>query len=155
VRDVVNSVKVYVKFQFLKVTTVVSQPFSSKPTANVCERRQQIACPFFRLREWETLCMQLIKVNEMLAVMDLKDESGAPIPFSFTFDTCDQVHNTGGKRITCKNVIIVGGTTSKSSARNPNHHKHYTRNFRSVNNMEIRKFHPLLVEYFNDMKVIL
>ncbi|SEM66331.1 hypothetical protein SAMN05192574_101385 [Mucilaginibacter gossypiicola] len=99
--------------------------------------------------------MELIRVQEMLAVMDLKGEDGLPIPCNFRFIDCNLKKGTGGKRITVKNVVIVGGVSSDSTQRNPNHFQNYTRNFRSIYNNEIRKFHPLLVEEFNNMRVVL
>lgn len=99
--------------------------------------------------------MDLIKVKEMLDVMDAKDDNGQLIPWSMTFVTCNLKKQTGGKRITVKDCILVGGSVSNSNLRNPNHGKNYTRNFRSIHNNEIREFHPLLVETFNDMRVVL
>lgn len=100
--------------------------------------------------------MELIRIQEMLTVMDMKsDETGLPIPFAFTFITCDLDKNTGGKRITCANAIMVGGLKSDSTLRNPSHFRNYTRNYAALGNSEIRKFHPLLVEDFNGLKVIL
>lgn len=99
--------------------------------------------------------MDLIRISEMLATMDMKNEDGFPIPFDFTFITCNLSKNTGGKRIACKNVIIVGGSISNSKVKDQDHFKNYTRNFRSADNQEIRQFHPPLVETFNGMKVVL
>lgn len=98
--------------------------------------------------------MDFIRVSEMLEVMNMKDENSLSIPFDFTFDTCNLKKGTGGKRITCKRVVLVGGVASNSTQRNPDHFTNYTRNFRSINNQEIREFHPLLVEVFNGMKVV-
>lgn len=87
--------------------------------------------------------------------MDMKGEDNQPIPFAFTFVTCNLKKETGGKRITIDKAVIVGGVVSNSTLKDQNHFKNYTRNFRSVNNQEIRQFHPLLVETFNGMKVVL
>lgn len=87
--------------------------------------------------------------------MDMKGDDGQPIPFNFTFITCNLKKNTGGKRIKCENVIIIGGSVSSGAKKDQDHYKNYTRNFRSVNNQEIRQFHPPLVETFNGMKVVL
>jgi hypothetical protein len=99
--------------------------------------------------------MEFLRVGEMLNIMDMKGEDGEPIPFKMRFDTASVTDNTGGKRITVEDVILVGGTNSKSTLRNPDHFRNYTRLFKSIHNEEIRKFRPLLVEEFNDMKVIL
>jgi hypothetical protein len=93
--------------------------------------------------------MEFIRVAEMLAVMEMKDEGEYPIPFGMRFDTIE------GKRITCSQGILVGGMVSNSTARNPNHYANFTRNVRFVDSQEIRKFRPLLVEEFNGLKVIL
>ncbi|MDB4919844.1 hypothetical protein [Mucilaginibacter sp.] len=99
--------------------------------------------------------MEFVRISEMLQIMGMKDEDGQPIPFKFRFDTCNLKDGTGGKRISMTDVILVGGAVSRSNTQNPGHFANYTRNFRSINNQEIRKFHPLLVEEFNDMRVIL
>ncbi len=99
--------------------------------------------------------MEFIRVSEMLGIMDMKNEDGQPIPFDFSFITCNIKNNTGGKRIEMKNAVIVGGAATKSAVRDQDHYGNYTRNFRSVNNDQIRQFHPPLVEIFNGMKVVL
>ncbi|GAA4327439.1 hypothetical protein GCM10023149_30820 [Mucilaginibacter gynuensis] len=99
--------------------------------------------------------MEIIRVNEMLAVMEMKGADGLPIPWSGRFIELNLKAGTGGKRISVKNVVLLGGGQSKSNYRNPNHYQNFTRNFRSINNQEIRKFHPLLMETFNDMRVVL
>ena len=99
--------------------------------------------------------MEFIRVSEMLAIMDMKGDDGLSIPFNMRFITCNIKKNTGGRRITSNRVVLVGGVHSNSSIRNPEHFKNFTRNFRSLNNNEIREFHPLLVEEFNGLKVVL
>lgn len=99
--------------------------------------------------------MDFIRVSEMLDIMQKKGEDGLPIPFNMRFVTCNIRKNTGGKRITCTNVVLVGGAMTTSTVKDQAHFKNFTRNFRSVNNVEVRQFHPLLVEEFNNLKVVL
>jgi hypothetical protein len=99
--------------------------------------------------------MEVIKVNEMLAIMNTRDEAGELIPATIRAITCNVKKGTGGKRITYKDVILVGGSTSNSTVRNPNHFQNFTRNIKSIRNSEIREFHPLLAEEFNGMRVVL
>jgi hypothetical protein len=113
------------------------------------------ACPLFPCGELEFLCMELIKVNEMLAVMEMRGEDGQLIPWSARIVKANIKKNTGGTRFTVKKVVLVGGMVSKSTVRNPEHAENFTRNFRSINNQEIREFHPPLVEEFNGMRVVL
>ena len=91
----------------------------------------------------------------MLSVMESRGEDGQPIPWEAVLETCNLKKGTGGKRLRVSNVILVGGTNSNSSIRNQNRYENFTRNFRSVDNEEIRQFHPLLVETFNGVRVTL
>jgi len=99
--------------------------------------------------------MELIRVSEMLKTMEMKGEDGLPIPWSASIIKANIKENTGGVRFKVNDVVLVGGSTSNSSVRDQNKHGNYTRNFRSIHNNEIRQFHPLLVEEFNGMRVVL
>ncbi len=99
--------------------------------------------------------MEIITLKEMLDIMEMRGEDGQPIPFSMRFITCNRKAKTGGKRIEVKDVVLVGGAVSKSTVKNQNHHSNFTRNFRSVNNEEVRQFHPPLVEMFNNLRVVM
>ncbi len=99
--------------------------------------------------------MDLIRVSEMLEVMEMKGEDGLPIPWSARIVKANESEKTGGTRFTVKNVVLVGGAVSNSTVRNPNSYDNFTRKFRSINNQELRTFHPPLVEVFNGMRVVL
>lgn len=91
----------------------------------------------------------------MLEIMQMRGDDGNLIPFSITFITANKKEGTGGKRITYEAAIIHGWALSKSELRNPNHFENYTRNLQGVGTNEIRKFHPLLVDFFNGKTVCL
>ncbi|WP_342645006.1 hypothetical protein [Mucilaginibacter sp. CSA2-8R] len=97
----------------------------------------------------------LIRVADMLEIMQMRSDDGNLIPFSITFVTANKKEGTGGQRISYEAAVLYGFAKSNSTIRNPAHHANYTRNLVGVGTNEIRKFHPLLVEYFNGKTVIL
>lgn len=99
--------------------------------------------------------MELIRVNDMLKTMQMRDSEQKLIPFQLTFITCDLKQQTGGKRISYDAAVLVGSGASRSDDRNPSHFSNYTRNLKGEGTEAIRKFHPLLVESFNGKTVVL
>lgn len=91
----------------------------------------------------------------MLNTMAMRGQDRELIPFSITFVTCDLTKGTGGEKITLDKAVLVGGRSSRSGVRNPNHHRNYTRNIRHIESDRIIKIHALLVTRFNDYKVTL
>lgn len=99
--------------------------------------------------------MEMIRVPDMLATMQMTTAGGALIPFSIEFVTCNLKAGTGGKVINLEKAIIQGGPGSKSTKRNANHFDNYTRNIVAADGDQIIKIHVLLVRKFNGAKVIL
>lgn len=97
--------------------------------------------------------MKLIKVADMLKTMEMRGEDRELIPFSITFVTCDLRRDEGGDKITLQEAVLVGGASSKSRSKNPQHFNNYTRNIRALNSDRLIKIHPLLVTEFNGMGV--
>jgi len=99
--------------------------------------------------------MDWIRIADMLATMQMRGQDGERIPFSITFVTASLKEDTGGQRITYEEAVLVGGGTSNSDLKNPDHFANYTRNLKAVGTDELRKFRPLLVDYFNGKTVTL
>jgi hypothetical protein len=99
--------------------------------------------------------MDLIRVPDMLATMQMRGQDGNRLPFSITFVTANLTAGTGGERISYEQAELLGSGMSSSELRNPDHYANYTRNLQGVGTNEIRKFHPLLVETFNGKTVVL
>lgn len=97
--------------------------------------------------------MDIIRVKDMLNTMLMRGEDGELIPFAITFVTLDEKKGTGGKKITLDRAILVGGPSSKSKGRNPNHFENYTRNICHAEGDRIIKIHALLVTRFNGMRI--
>ena len=97
--------------------------------------------------------INFISAKDMLETMQMRGDDREFIPFSITFVTADQKKGTGGKKIVLDQAIFVGGPSNKSKSRNPNHYENYTRNIRHLMSDRIITIHPLLVLYFNGMKV--
>jgi len=89
----------------------------------------------------------------MLKTMEMRGEDGERIPFSITFVTCNLKRDEGGLKIHLEQVVLLGGSSSKSRAKNPNHYENYTRNIRAVEGDRLIKIHPLLVTEFNGQKI--
>lgn len=83
----------------------------------------------------------------------MKKTDGDSIPFSIEFVTCDEKNNNGGEVIVLNNAVLVGGFSSKSVSRNPNHYQNFTRNITAAGSMAIRKINIWLVIKFNGMEV--
>ncbi|AFD05963.1 hypothetical protein [Solitalea canadensis] len=96
-----------------------------------------------------------MRVADVLSAMDTRDEMGNSVPFSVGFVTCDMRKGTGGERVWMDNAVIVGGSSSHSSVKNPNHWGNFTRNIKVLGTNEIRKVHALLIFEFNGERVIL
>jgi hypothetical protein len=99
--------------------------------------------------------MDLIRIVDMLATMQMTSSGGDQIPFSIEFVTCNLKAGTGGKIITLERALLHGGPGSKSTKRNANHYENYTRNIVAAEGDQIIKIHALLVRKFNNAKVIL
>lgn len=98
----------------------------------------------------------MIKIPDMLNVMNQRDGNGDFIPFGqITWVTCSQSRNTGGEKITLESAVLVGGPSSKDYKYNPNHHANYTRNIRATDSDRIMKINVLLVTRFMGLKTIL
>jgi hypothetical protein len=97
----------------------------------------------------------MIRVADMLNVMNQRDGNGDFVPFSLTWVSCNQQKNTGGEKISLTKAVLEGSGKSKSAKRNPNHHENYTRNIRAFDGDRIMKVHVLLITRFNDDKIIL
>lgn len=85
----------------------------------------------------------------------MRGADGEFLPNEITFVTCDRKKGTGGKKITIKKAVPIGGPQSASELRNPNHYRNYTRNIRSVDSDKIIKIHPLLITRFNGQPIML
>ncbi|TXI14954.1 MAG: hypothetical protein E6Q66_04675 [Pedobacter sp.] len=88
----------------------------------------------------------------MLKTAEMRGADGQRIPFSITFVTCDLKKNEGGNKIHLSEAVLVGGSSSKSRSKNPNHYENYTRNIRALNGDRLIKIHPLLVTQFSGLK---
>ena len=97
--------------------------------------------------------MRLIRVADMLQTMQMRDTDGQRIPFSITFVTCDLKKDEGGNKITLKKAVLVGASSSKSTAKNPQHYANYTRNIKVLGGDRLIKMHPILVTKFNGWRV--
>lgn len=97
--------------------------------------------------------MEIIQVSDMLKTMEMRGQDRERIPFELTFVTCDMKKNTGGEKITLKEAVLMGGSSSKGESRNPNHYSNYTRNIKALKGDRIIKIHPLLVTRFNGKRV--
>lgn len=91
----------------------------------------------------------------MLNTMAYRGQDRELEPFSITFVTCDLKKGTGGQKISLDKAVLVGGRSSKSGERNPQHDRNYTRNIRHLESDKIIKIHALLVTRFNGFKVTL
>ena len=98
--------------------------------------------------------MEMIRVPDMLEQMQMRTSDGELIPFDIEFVTCSLSKNTGGKVIKMK-AILSGGPGSKSTKKNANHFRNYTRNIMSVDGDRPTKIRVLLVRRFNNQKIIL
>ncbi|WP_285055140.1 hypothetical protein [Pedobacter ginsengisoli] len=99
--------------------------------------------------------MDAISIMDMLKTMELRDSAGELIPNEITFVTFSKTQGTGGKKITIKRAVIASGPRSKSSLRNPNHYRNYTRLLRDVDSDQVLKFRPYLVTRFNKRPIML
>lgn len=97
----------------------------------------------------------MIRVADMLRMMNEWESSGNRVPFSITWVTCNMKQNTGGEKITLDRAVLVGSGVSKSRDRNPNHFENYTRNIKSAEGDRIMKIHVLHITQFNGKKIIL
>jgi hypothetical protein len=97
----------------------------------------------------------MIRVSDMLNVMNQRDGNSDFIPFSITWVSCNLKQNTGGEKITLAKAVLKGSGKSKSAKRNPNHYENYTRNIVAFGGDRIMKVHVLLITRFNDDKIIL
>lgn len=99
--------------------------------------------------------MDAIRLPDLLRILYECSSDGEFVPNEITFVTNDRKKGTGGKKITIKQAIPVGGPKSSSELRNPNHYRNYTRNIRSVDSDKIIKIHPLLITRFNGQPIML
>lgn len=99
--------------------------------------------------------MEMIRIAEMLTIMNTWEKRGERVPFSITWVKCDEKQGTGGEKITLDQAVLVGNAHSKSEKRNPNHFENYTRNIRAYEGDRIMKIHIPLVTRFNGKQVIL
>jgi hypothetical protein len=100
--------------------------------------------------------MEMIRVPDMLNVMNQRDGNGEFIPFGeITWVTCNKANNTGGEKISLSNAVLNGNGNSKAEKYNPDHFANYTRNIRAADGNRIMKLHVLLITRFNGAKVIL
>jgi hypothetical protein len=100
--------------------------------------------------------MEMIRVAEMLNLMNTRDGNGEFVPFSeITWVTCHKTNNTGGEKISLSNAVLYGGGKSSTKKYNPEHFDNYTRNIRAADGNRIMKLHVLLITRFNGARVIL
>jgi hypothetical protein len=97
----------------------------------------------------------IIRVKDMLSIMDMRDTSGEHIPFSIEMVTCNEKTGEGGEIISFEKAIQCGGAKSNSKLRNPNNFENYMRNIISVGGDRITKIDPWCVRKFNEMEVLL
>jgi hypothetical protein len=98
----------------------------------------------------------MIRVVDMLNVMNTRDGNGEFVPFGeITWVTCHKTNNTGGEKISLSNAVLYGGGKSNAKKYNPEHFAHYTRNIRAADGNRPMKLHVLLIIRFNGAKVIL
>jgi hypothetical protein len=99
--------------------------------------------------------MEMIRVPDMLNVMNQRDGNGDYIPFSLTWVTCNKKQHTGGEKITLDRAVLCSGGKSSAEKYNPDHFENYTRNIRAAGADRIMKIHVLLVTRFNGAKITL
>ncbi len=98
----------------------------------------------------------MIKIPDMLNVMNQRDGNGDFIPFGpITWVTNNKKLNTGGEKITLESAVLVGNVSQGDHKYNPNHFDNYTGNIRATDGDRIMKIHILLVTRFMDLKTIL
>lgn len=98
---------------------------------------------------------EMIRIPDMLNVMQQRDGNGDYIPFGpITWVTCDSKRNTGGEKITLERAVLVGGPSKSDRKYNPKHFENYTRNIRAADGDRLMKIHVLLVTRFMGFKTI-
>lgn len=98
--------------------------------------------------------MDLIKLSDVLNLMDDVDQHNNPIPFSIEFFTKEGrkvVVDKAVKCITKKSGKVVYDGNKKRKA--PNHFKNATRNIHIPVSNQIRKLNIRLITKFNGIKV--
>lgn len=110
-----------------------------------------------------------ISLKEALAIIDLKDKDGYPVPFNISFRTLQRNSKTGGRLVSLDGAtfltrlpkqrkiynkqLIEDLQTPERSTKNPNHYLNRTRNIKKENG-EIAKVHIRLIISVNNKKVV-
>jgi len=96
---------------------------------------------------------KMIRIADMLQVMNSNDTGGKPIPFSFTTVSCNLKAQTGGQRLSYENAyLLAGGNSSKSSKKNPRNWINVTRTIKVPTKSRPITVHALLITEFNGEK---
>lgn len=109
-----------------------------------------------------------ISLKDALAIIDLKDKDGYPVPFDISFRTLQRNSKTGGRLVAYKGATHLTSLPKKKlsnqqivddlqrperTKRNPNHFTNRTRNIKKPNG-EIAKVHIRLIVSINNQNVV-
>lgn len=109
-------------------------------------------------------------LKNLKTLTDVRKEMLTGNPFDFTYCTYDEKRHTGGERVSIRKCLLFAspeereiitpqaqqsaGDGKKRVTKNPSHEAHNTFNIRTQNN-EVKKVHWLLIEEFNNCKVVM
>lgn len=103
--------------------------------------------------------MEVITTKEMLRLMDAKDKTGAPLPFSFSYVTWNANSKTGGALRHYDYAELASSSKEQkvivsTGVRKNNHQENMTRNIFIGGEEHPRTFNIRTIIRFNGKKVV-
>lgn len=108
-------------------------------------------------------------MKRIVMLTDARKQMLTGNPFDMVYCTYDERRGTGGDRVTVRKALLFKSADEKQEqnqlpvlvggekivkGKNPNHFSHNTFNIR-LQNTEVKKVHWLLIEEFNNQKVVM
>ena len=109
-------------------------------------------------------------MKRLKTLTDVRKEMLTGHPFDITYCTFDEKRGTGGDRVSIRKALLFATPEEKKEMtpapqaaagerqvkfkKNPNHSAHNTFNIR-LQNTDVKKVHWLLIEEFNNHKVVM
>ena len=108
-------------------------------------------------------------MKKLITVTDARKQMLTGNAFDMVYCTYDERRSTGGERVSVRKCLLFANDEEKKEmsqlpvlvagekimkSKNPNHEAHNTFNIR-LQNTEVKKVHWLLIEEFNNQKVVM